>query len=109
MIEMLKDRIKKDIFKPNYNPYRNPWFLVKKKEKSKYRLINTTIKINRVTIRDTNLPPSVNEFFEKFVKYIIASLIDFFSGYNQIKFNKKSRDLTAFYTPIGLLRMTILS
>ena len=80
MIEMLKNRVEKGIFKLSYGPYRNPWFLIKKKEKGKYRLINTTIKINRVIIRDINLPPSINEFFKKFVRYIIAFLIDFFSG-----------------------------
>ncbi len=82
MIEILKNRIKKGIFKPNHNPYRNPWFLVKKKEKGKYRLINIAIKINRVIIKDTNLLPSVDEFFKEFIRYIIAFLIDFFSGYN---------------------------
>ena len=82
MIEILKNRVEKGVFKSSYNPYRNPWFLVKKKKKGKYRLINTTMEINRVTVRDINLPPSINEFSEEFVKYIIASLIDFFSGYN---------------------------
>ena len=62
-----------------------------------------------MTIKDINLPPSVNEFFKKFAGYIIASLIDFFSDYDQIKLNKKNRDLTAFHTPIGLLRMIIFS
>ena len=108
MIEILKDRIKKNIFKPSYSLYRNPWFLIKKKEKGKYYLINTTIEINRVIVKDINLPPSINEFFEKFINYIIVSLIDFFSGYNQIKLDKKSRDLTAFHTPLELLRMTTL-
>jgi|SRR6266536_3268656 len=108
MIEMLKDRVEKDILKPSYGPYRNPWFLVKKKEKGKYRLINTTIEINRVIVRDVNLPPSVDEFFKEFAGYIIASLIDFFSGYDQIELDEKSRDLTAFYTSIGLLKMTTL-
>ena len=79
---MLKNRVKKNIFKLNYNPYRNPWFLIKKKKKNKYRLINIIIKINRVIVRDINLPPSINEFSEKFTDYIIASLIDFFSNYN---------------------------
>ncbi len=109
MIEILKDRVKKGMLKPNYNPYRNPWFLVKKKEKGKYRLINITIKINRVTIRNTNLSPSIDEFSKKFTKYIIASLIDFFSNYNQIKLNKKSKNLTTFHTPIKLLKITTLS
>src|SRR6266498_5221298 len=108
VIEILKNRVKKDIFKLNYGPYRNPWFLIKKKEKSKYRLINITIKINRVIIRNTNLPPSVNEFFKKFTEYIIVFLIDFFSSYNQIKLNKKSKDLTTFHTPIELLRIITL-
>ncbi len=107
MIEIFKDRVKKDIFKPSYNPYRNPWFLIKKKEKGKYRLINIIIKINRVIVRDVNLPPSIDKFFEKFVEYVITSLIDFFSGYNQIKLDKKSRNLITFHTPIGLIRMII--
>ncbi len=107
MIEMFKNRVKKGVFKPNHNPYRNSWFLVKKKEKGKYRLVNIIIEINRVIIKDVNLPPSVNEFFKKFVGCVIAFLIDFFSGYDQIKLNKKSRDLTTFYTPLGLLKIII--
>ncbi len=82
VIEIFKNRIEKDIFESSYNPYRNPWFLVKKKEKGKYYLINIIIKINRVIIKDANLPPSVNKFFKEFVGCIIASLIDFFSDYN---------------------------
>ena len=35
-----------------------------------------------------------------------ASLIDFFSGYDQLTLDPRSRDLTAFMTPLGLLRMT---
>ncbi len=80
---------------------------MKKKEKGKYRLINVVIEINRVIIRDINLPPSINEFSEEFVEYVIVFLIDFFSGYNQIKLNEKSRDLITFYISIGLLRMII--
>ncbi len=56
--------------------------MVKKKEKGKYRLINITIKINRVTVRDINFSLFINEFFEEFAGYIIVFLIDFFSGYD---------------------------
>src|SRR6266498_4567508 len=97
MIEILKNRVKKGVLKPNYSPYRNPWFLIKKKKKGKYRLINTIIKINRVIIRDANLPPFINEFSKKFIRYIIAFLINFFSGYEQIELDEKSRDLIIFY------------
>ena len=80
---------------------------MKKKEKGKYRLINIAIEINCVIVRDINLPPSINEFFKEFAGYVIVFLIDFFSGYDQIELDEKSRDLTAFHTPIGLLRMII--
>ncbi len=86
--------------------YRNSYFLIKKEE-DKYRFINNTIKINRIIIRDGNLLLTINEFSKKFSNYIIISFINFFSGYNQIKFDKKSRDLTSFHTPIKFYRMTI--
>ena len=62
--------------------YRNPWFLIAKKEVGEYRLINTAIKMNEVTLKDANLPPLINEFSEEFTGYITASLVDFFSGYD---------------------------
>src|SRR6266536_2168853 len=108
MIEMFKDRVEKGVFESSYGSYRNPWFLVKKKEKGKYRLVNAVMEINRVIIRDVNLPPSIDEFFEEFAGCVIAFLIDFFSGYDQIELDEKSRDLITFYISIGLLRMIIL-
>lgn len=49
-----------------------------------------------------------NKFSEKFASYIILSLIDFFSDYNQIEPDKSLRDLTVFMTPLGLMQITIL-
>ena len=66
------------------------------------------MKINRVIIRDGNLPLVVNEFSKKFGNYTITSLINFFSGYDQVKLNERSKDLTNFHTPIKFYRMTTL-
>ena len=66
------------------------------------------MEINKRSIRDANLPPSVDEFSEEFAGCQMASMIDFFSGYDQIELDVRSRDLTGFQTPIGLLRMTTL-
>ena len=107
--EMLAERLRNGVLEKCYGPYRNPWFLVKKKESGKYRLINAAMEMNRHTIRDANLPPSVDEFSEEFAGCHIASLVDLYSGYDQIPLAKESRDLTAFYCPgMGLLRMTTL-
>jgi hypothetical protein len=108
VIEMLNDRIKKGILEKSEGPYRNPWFLAKKKNKISYRLINTAMKMNRVTIKNANMPPSADEFAEKFFGCAIISLINFFSGYDQVELNFLSRDMTAFMIPLRLFKMTTL-
>jgi hypothetical protein len=92
---MLQKKLKNGVLKYCDKPYRNPWFLVQKKS-SKYKLVNAAIEINKHTIQDANLPPSVDEFSKEFAGCQIASMIDFFSGYNQIELNVKSQDLTGF-------------
>jgi hypothetical protein len=66
------------------------------------------MEMNRVTIRNTNMPPSADEFAEKFFRYAIISLINFFSKYDQVELNLSSRDMIAFMTPLRLLKITIL-
>lgn len=61
--------------------------------------------MNRVTIRDAHLPPVVDEFFEDLAGCFIASLIDFFAGYDQMDIDLESRDMIAFMTSLELLRM----
>jgi len=80
---------------------------VEKKSKA-YRLINAAVEMNRRTIWDANLPPSVDEFSKEFAGCQMASMIDLFSGYDQIELDVRSRDLTGFQTPIRLLQMTTL-
>jgi hypothetical protein len=104
--KMLLERLDRGVLEKCDGPYRNPWFLVAKKMAGTYRLINAAMKMNSVTLRDSNLPPSVDEFSEEFAGCHISSLIDFFSGYDQLTLDVRSRDMTAFQTPLGLLRMT---
>jgi hypothetical protein len=81
VIKMLNDQVDKGVLEPCHGPYRNPWFLVKKKD-GKYRLVNHAVEFNKVTIRDANLPPAVNFFSEEFAGYTVISLINFFFGYD---------------------------
>jgi hypothetical protein len=82
-------------------------FLVAKKN-GEHRFINDVQLLNKVTIRDSRMPPSVDQFSEDFAGYPITSAIDYFSGYYQIPLDKSGRDLTAFMTLLGLVRMTRL-
>jgi hypothetical protein len=108
--DMLKERFERGTLEYCQGPYRNPWFLVEKKPKGegKYRLINAAMEINRVTIKDANLPPSTDEFAEEFAGMLVGSFIDFFSGYNQMGLAEKFRNITVIYTPLGLLRQTTI-
>jgi hypothetical protein len=106
VVKMLLERLERGVLEKCNGPYRNPWFLVAKKVAGTYRLINAAMKMNSVTLRDANLPPSADEISEELAGCACASLIDFFSGYDQLTLDVRSRDLTAFMTPLGLLRMT---
>lgn len=67
--------------------------------------MNAVLNMNKVTIKNANLPPSADEFSEKFAECQIISLIDFFAKYDQMKLNIQSRDMTAFMTSLELLKM----
>ena len=108
VIKMLKERLDRGVLEYSDRPYRNPWFLVKKKKPGEYRLINSATHMNVVTRRDANLPLLVDEFVDEFARCYIISLVDLYSRYNQMSLDPKSRDLTAFFTLLGLLRNTTL-
>jgi hypothetical protein len=103
---MLRDRLDKGVLERCFGLYRNPWFLVSKKTPGQYWLVNTCMEMNWYTIWDTNLPPSVDEFSEEFTGCQVSSLIDWFSGYDQLVLAEESRDMIVFMTLLGLLWMT---
>ena len=80
-IKMLREQQARGVIEESYTPYRNRWFLVKKKDTS-YRLINNIGEANCIIIRDAFIPPAVDKFVEEFAMYKILSLLDFFSGYD---------------------------
>ena len=67
VIRILKERIRLGLLEDYNRAYRNPFFLIKKKS-SVYRIVDTTIYINKVTIKDANLPFNIDEFSENFTR-----------------------------------------
>jgi hypothetical protein len=103
VVDMVNSRLDRGTWERGDGQYRNPWHLVPKKDEG-VRFINNAQKMNSVTIRDANLPPTADEFSERFAGCKIMSLMDLFSGYDQITLHPDSRDMTAFQTPVGLIR-----
>ncbi len=54
------------------------------------------------------LLPNIDEILEAFIGCKVSSLIDFFSGYDQVSLDVESRDITIFMSPLGLLQHTTL-
>ena len=108
IVNMSQKRISAEFLKSCFESYRNSWFLIDKKIKNKYRIINAAMNMNEIIIRDVNLSFNVEEFSKKFTKMYVAFLIDFFFKYDQVILTEKSRDLTMFMIFLNLFRMTRL-
>ena len=61
-----------------------------------------------MTIRNTGVGPSIDEFAEAFAGRSIYSVGDLYSGYDQFQLAVESRDITTMRTPLGLVRMCTL-
>lgn len=90
----------------------NKSFLVPKSSgpngEKKYRLINSCTRMNGVTLKDANIPPSADDFAKEYSRMAVTSVIDLFSGYDQIPLDAHSRDMTEFQSPLVLIRQMTL-
>ena len=78
------------------------------KKTGKIRIVHDLQVLNGVTIRDAGLPPILDDFVEPFAGHQCYSVFDLYWGFDARKVHPTSRDLTAFLTPLGLLRITSL-
>ncbi|KAG5462493.1 MAG: hypothetical protein BJ554DRAFT_4913 [Olpidium bornovanus] len=65
--------------------------------------------VNVVTIRNSGVAPILDDYVELFAARAIYSMADLFSGYDQFQLELAPRELTAMQTPLGLLRLSVVS
>ncbi|KAF3763508.1 hypothetical protein M406DRAFT_262877, partial [Cryphonectria parasitica EP155] len=82
-------------------------FLIIKKDDSLY-LINNAQKYNKHSFKNIFMLPALDEFSEEFIICKILSLLNFFSGYNQVQLHSNSRDIMIFLMLLSLFRMYTL-
>ena len=107
VIELLKEKIEAGVYEPSQSSYRSRWFCVLKKS-GKLRLVHDLQPLNKITIKESGLPPNLDAFIQPFAGYQCYTVFDLYWGFDARKVHPTSRDLTAFYTPLGLLRITSL-
>ena len=107
VMEVLKLKIEAGVYKQSSASYRSRWFVVLKKN-GKLRIVHDLQPLNKVTIKDAGMLPIVDDFVDGFAGRQCYTVFDLFWGFDARKIHPKSRDLTAFMTPLGLLQITSL-
>lgn len=107
VVDLLKDKIAAGVYEPSQSSYRSRWFCVLKKN-GKLRIVHDLQPLNGVTIRDAGLPPILDAFVEPFAGRQCYTAFDLHWGFDARKIHSSSRDMTAFMSPLGLLRLTSL-
>ena len=87
--------------------YRSRWFVVPKKDGG-LQIVWNLEPLNEITIRDSGIPPVIDEVIEDLAGFVIYSLGDIYIGYDHRLIDVKSRDLTTVQTPLGPYRLTTL-
>jgi hypothetical protein len=72
------------------------------------QIVHDVQELNKVTVRDSALPPCVDDFAKGLVGRVIYSLADLFAGYDSCILAVSLRPLTTFNSIIGLHRLTVL-
>lgn len=107
VIEALKKKLEIGVYEYSQASYRSAMFFIKKTDGGIRQIIDLQ-PLNAVTIRDAGVPPNIDHMLEPFTGASVYSSFDLLSGYDARKIHPKSRDLTSFQTPLGLLRSTVL-
>lgn len=107
IIRLLKEKIEAGVYEEAQSSYRSRWFCVKKKDGG-LRIVHDLQKLNGVSIRDSGVPPILEEFVEAYAGRSIYTVLDMYWGFHARTLDEDSRDMTAFQTPLGVLRIVSL-
>ena len=108
VIKIIKDKTQAGVYEASNSSYRSRWFCVPKKDGKSLRLVHDLQPLNAVVIRDSALPPMVEQYAESFGGRACYGMFDLFVGFDQRALAPKSRDLTTFQTPLGTKRLTCI-
>lgn len=87
--------------------YRNPWFLIPKKD-GKYRMLIDLRKLNQHVELEAGHPYSTDDLTSELSGRAFNTLIDVKNAYFQVPLDSSTNDATSFLTPLGLLKYGVL-
>ena len=103
----VRSMIELGVIERSESPYCSPVIIVKKKDNKNRFCIDFRV-LNKITVFDAEPMPSMEQIFAKLAGYKFISKLDLSKGYWQIALSDCSKPYTAFQTPLGLLKFTVL-
>ncbi|GJX91273.1 putative reverse transcriptase domain-containing protein [Tanacetum coccineum] len=100
LLEQLQELSNKGFIRPSSSPWGAPVLFVKKKDGS-FRMCIDCRKLNKLTVKNCYLLPSINDLFDQLQGSNIYSKIDLRSGYHQLRVQEQDIPKTAFQTWYG--------
>jgi hypothetical protein len=103
----LTELLKKGFIRRSNSPYGAPVFFVPKKN-NKLRLVVDWRGLNSITIKDQTPLPRVSDLLSLLGKAKFFTLMDAYSGYNQLRIKEGDQYKTAMLTPFGLYEWEVM-
>nr|GEV17083.1 putative reverse transcriptase domain-containing protein [Tanacetum cinerariifolium] len=97
LAEQLQELSDKGFIRPSSSPWGAPVLFVKKKDRS-FRMCIGYRKLNKLTVKNRNLLPRIDDLFDQLQGSSIYSKIDLRSGYHQLRVREEDISKTAFRT-----------
>jgi hypothetical protein len=106
VVDILKAKIMARVYEPSSSSYRSHWFCILKKDGKSLCLVHDLQSLNSVTIKDSGVPPTIEQYVESFGGHACYTTFDLLVGFDQQKLSPESRNLTTFQTPLETLHLT---
>ncbi|MBW0511471.1 hypothetical protein O181_051186 [Austropuccinia psidii MF-1] len=105
--ELIRERIRTGLYEQSTSSYTSPIFCVSKSN-GKLRIVHDLQELNKVTIKDSGLPPHIEGFVDAFAGRACYGLGRIMGGYDERELEVITRPLTTFETPLGRMQLTRL-
>ena len=100
LMQEVKKMLHHDLIEESNSPWSSNLVLVRRPN-GQVRVCCDLRKVNDLTVRDSLIPPSVQETLDSLAGSKYFSTFDFSSSYHQILLDEESRPKTSFTTPLG--------
>jgi hypothetical protein len=107
MIKMIRDQLEAGKYQVSWSSYRSQMFAVAK-PKGGIRIVHDLQPLNEVSVKDSSLPPNINDFADSFVGHSVYIVADLFAGYDGRTVAEESREMMTSDSPLGPVKLTSL-